>query len=74
MIAEDDSARLGAEGKEVFILFDGQNTHGMDGSWGTIFSHGTIFAEGKPCDGTHAFNGIIFIIIALQPYFSVRMG
>ena len=74
MIAKDNDERLGAEGKEVFILFDGYDAHNRDGSWGTIFSHVMIFADGKPCEGTDAFNGIIFLIIALQPYFSVRMG
>ena len=74
MITEDNNVRLGAEGKEIFILFYCQNAHGRDDSWGTIFSHGTIFDNGEPCEGTHTFNTILFLVIALQPCFTVKMG
>ena len=74
MIAEDDDVRLGAEGKEVLILFDGQDTHVSDCFWGTIFSHGTILAEDEPGECTHTFNVLLLFVVALQPYFTVRMG
>ena len=74
MISKNNYARLGPERKEVFVLFDGEDAHGGNGSCAAIFSHCTIFAKGDPLEGAHAFNGIIFFVITLQSYFLVRMG
>ena len=42
--------------------------------WAAAFTHCPIFAKGDVLEGTHVFNGILLFIIALQPYFIVRVG
>ena len=74
MIYENNDARLSPEGKEVLILFDGEDTHGGNGSWVAIFSYCTIFAKGDALEGAHVFNEILLFIIDLHPYFMVRVG
>ena len=73
-IAKNNYTRLGPEGEEVFVLFDGVDTHCGNGLWAAIFSYCVIFAEGDTLEGSHAFNGILLLVIALQPYFVVRVG
>ena len=37
MISNNNDVRLGPEGKEVLVIFDGKDAHGGNGSWAAIF-------------------------------------
>jgi hypothetical protein len=73
VIAKTNYSRLSAKRYEILILLDGKDTHGRDGCRSAFFAKGTILAEGKLLEGTHRFDGILLLVIALKPNLTVGM-
>jgi hypothetical protein len=73
MVSQDNYSRLSAEWIEHLAWFDHQNTHPWYGSGSALFSKSSVFCKKYFVIGPKGFIAVFFLIVALKPYFLIKM-
>ena len=72
-ITQYDYTRLGPKRHQLFVLFDGEDTHCGDGLWGTLLTKSPVFSQGDFSKGTHFLNTSFLLMITLKSNLTIGM-
>jgi hypothetical protein len=73
-VAQNNDTRFGPKGHEIFVFLDGQNTHSRNSPRSTLFPQSPVFTQSETFKSAKAFNAVLLLIIALEPYFTIGVG
>jgi hypothetical protein len=73
VIAQNHNPRFGMLRKEILIALYCQDPHSRDCLWPAFFAKGTIFSQSDFTVCVEGLKTAFFLLVALQPDFTIRM-
>jgi hypothetical protein len=73
VISQHNNTGLSTKREQIFILFDGEDTHCRDHARSALLAQGAIFPKGDLPERAHTFNALFFLKVTLHPNFTIRM-